>query len=840
MLGIGTLGASSAAYYLDTVASGREDYYLGAGEAAGVWLGAHAGTLGLEGTVEPAALHAVLEGVDPTDGSRLDRARTNRAPGFDLTFSAPKSVSIMHALADSDLSVQVRDAHDRAVVAALGWLERNACVVRRGAGGIHTSPGDGFIAAGFRHRTSRAGDPHLHTHVLVANLTRGPDGHWSALDARHVYALAKTAGYLYEAHLRHDLTTQIGVEWGEVRNGIADIAGVPRPLIDDLSQRRHQILERLDELGWHSARAAQVATLDTRTSKDPNVDVDALALDWQDIAADHGITSETLTALTALTALTTRAAPAPLPTERVREIDEQLAGPDGLTAHASTFDRRHVLQAWCNQLPAGAPIAEVEELADRTLADPAIVQLRRGQASVTMRRTDRRRMEAPSLGARYSTAELLALEQRLLTDSVARATDSVGAVDQRDLVEAIRRHRHLSHEQRRMVRILTTSGRGVDVVIAPAGAGKTTALAAAHDAWHASGYRVIGCAVSARAAHQLQTGAGIRSYTIAAIRQDLANGQAIPPGTVLVVDEAGMAGTRTLAPLLDAAKTARIKIVLVGDPKQLPEIDAGGMLRALDHHIGGIDLKENRRQHEAWEREALTHLREGRAHQALPLYDRHQRITSEPTAHAARACLVHDYLAAYHSGDRVLMIAMHWRDIHELNHRARKQLLDTGYIDGPVLEIAGRDFQPGDRVMTLRNQRRLGITNGTTGTIETVDPNTRTLTMRTDDGTSVALPASYLHADTIVHAYATTIHKAQGTTVDRAFIYADDQLARETAYTAMSRGATENRIYLAHTLAREPDHGHHQALDRRRELTRNLQRSQAQHLAVEHDHGIEL
>ncbi len=834
MLGIGALGASSAAYYLDTVASGREDYYLGAGEAPGVWLGADAATLGLDGTVEPAALHAVLEGIDPRDGARLDRARANRAPGFDLTFSAPKSVSIMHALTNRNIGAQVRDAHDHAVTAALGWLEQNACVVRRGAGGIHTAAGDGFVAAGFRHRTSRAGDPHLHTHVLVANLTRGPDAHWSAFDARHLYALAKTAGYLYEAHLRHDLTAALGLEWGEVRNGIADLAGVPRPLIDDLSQRRHQILERLDELGWHSARAAQVATLDTRTSKDPNLDVNALTVDWRDIAAAHGITSQTLTTLTG------RATAPPLLSRRVREIDEQLAGPDGLTAHASTFDRRHVLQAWCNQLTAGAPISEVEQLADRTLADPAIVQLRGREASVTMKRADRRRMEAPNLGARYSTADLLALEQRLLTDSVKRATESVGAVDHSDLVEAIRRHPHLSHEQRRMVRTLTTSGRGVDVVIAPAGAGKTTALAAARDAWHTAGYRVIGCAVSARAAHQLQTGAGIRSYTIATLRQELAQGQTIPPGTVLVVDEAGMAGTRTLAPLLAAANAARIKTVLVGDPKQLPEIDAGGMLRALDQHIGGIDLKENRRQHEAWEREALTHLREGRAHQALPLYDLHQRITSEPTANAARDHLVHDYLAAYQSGDRVLMVAMRWRDIHELNHRARVLLLAEGQIDGPVLEIGGRDFQPGDRIMTLRNQRRLGITNGTTGTIESVDPKARTLSMRTDEGTAVALPASYLHADTIVHAYATTIHKAQGTTVDRAFIYADDQLARETAYTAMSRGATENRIYLAHSLAKEPDHGHHQTHDARRELTRNLQRSQAQHLAVEHDHGIEL
>jgi conjugative relaxase-like TrwC/TraI family protein len=235
MLGIGVLGASSAAYYLDTVASGREDYYLGSGEAPGVWLGHHAVTLGLDGAVEGEALHAVLEGLEPDSGARLDRARANRTPGFDLTFSAPKSVSIMFALADDEVSAQVRDAHDQAVAASLSWLEHNACVVRRGAGGAVTHAGDGLVAAAFRHRTSRAGDPHLHTHVLVANLTQGPEGHWTALDARHLFALSKTAGHLYEAQLRHELTARLGVEWETVRNGIADLSGIPRTLIENLS-----------------------------------------------------------------------------------------------------------------------------------------------------------------------------------------------------------------------------------------------------------------------------------------------------------------------------------------------------------------------------------------------------------------------------------------------------------------------------------------------------------------------------------------------------------------------------------------------------------------------------
>jgi conjugative relaxase-like TrwC/TraI family protein len=834
MLGIGALGATSAAYYLDTVASGREDYYLDSGEAPGVWLGAHARTLGLEGTVAGPDLHAVLEGLDPASGLRLDRARTNRAPGFDLTFSAPKSVSITHALAGPDMRLQMRDAHDHAVAAALGWLERNACVVRRGAGGIRTAAGDGFVAAGFRHRTSRAGDPHLHTHVLVANLTRGPECHWSALDARHLYALSKTAGHLYEAQLRHNLTVALGVEWTEVRNGIADLAGIPRPLIENLSQRRHQILDRLDELGWRSARAAQVATLDTRTTKDPSVDVDALHVDWQSIAADFGIDTAALQDLIGQVDAT------PTPPAQLGVIEAAMFGPDGLTAHASTFDRRHVIQAWCNEMPAGASIADIERLTAHTLVAPPIAELSGERAGVTMRRADRRRMESPNLGARYSTHDLLALERRLLTESMNRATEGVGTVDHDTLVAALRAHPHLSKEQHRMVGALTTTGRGVDVVIAPAGAGKTTGLAAARDAWTRAGYHVFGCAVAARAAHQLENGAGIPSFTIAALRPELAGSQTFRRNTVLVVDEAGMAGTRTLAPLLDAARASGIKIVIVGDPKQLPEIDAGGLLRGLDHRIGGIDLHQNRRQQHAWERDALTHLREGRADEAIPAYELHGRLNSEPTANQTRARVARDFATAHQRSERVLMLAMRWRDIHELNRRARAILVDAGLVDGPTLEIDGSPYQRGDRVMTLRNARRHGITNGTTGTVEGVDPNAGTLTVRTDDGPTITLPATYLHHTTVVHAYATTVHKAQGITVDRAFIYADDRLARESAYTAMSRGAAENHIYLAHAHAAEPDHGHHQTSDARQELIRNLERSQAQHLATDHDLDVEI
>jgi ATP-dependent exoDNAse (exonuclease V) alpha subunit len=186
------------------------------------------------------------------------------------------------------------------------------------------------------------------------------------------------------------------------------------------------------------------------------------------------------------------------------------------------------------------------------------------------------------------------------------------------------------------------------------------------------------------------------------------------------------------------------------------------------------------------------------------------------------------------------MLAMRWRDVHDLNRLARSLLADAGLLVGPVLNINQRPYQRGDRVMTLKNARRLGIANGTTGIVTEVDTDTRTLTLRTDEGSTVTLPATYVDAGAVVHAYATTIHKAQGITVDRAFIYADDQLARESGYTALSRGAIENRVYLVGAPVIEHDHGHPHTRDPLDRLGRSLERSEAQHLAIDHDVGIEL
>jgi len=267
-------------------------------------------------------------------------------------------------------------------------------------------------------------------------------------------------------------------------------------------------------------------------------------------------------------------------------------------------------------------------------------------------------------------------------------------------------------------------------VVGKAGAGKTFALHAARDAWQASGVRVIGCALAARAAAELHAGAGIDSYTIDALlaaldRPGPAGGLA--HSSVLVVDEAGMVGTRKLARLLDHTERGGAKLVLVGDHHQLPEIDVGGMFRGLVNRLPVVELTDNRRQRQAWERDALDELRGGDPAAAVAVYNGAGRVVVGDTAEAVREQLVSDWWTARTEhdgpGDRGVMIAARVNDVEDLNDRARVRLAAAGELTGPALPAAaGREFQAGDRIVCLRNDRRLGVVNGTRARVTTAEP----------------------------------------------------------------------------------------------------------------------
>src|ERR1700730_6677715 len=244
MLVLGKIAPGQHRYYEQQVAQGADDYYSGRGEAPGEWVGAGAKRLGLSGRVTSEQFSWLIAGLDPRDPDVRLRSsdRDPKIAALDLTFSAPKSVSVLAAVGPDELTRELIVAHEQAIRAALSYLEDTAVQVRRGHDGELVQAGEGLIAAAYRHRMSRALDPQLHTHVVAANMTRGPDGRYTALHGTPLYKAANTAGYLYQAHLRAIPADRLALAWGEVYKGAAELREVPQEVLEEFSKRRREML----------------------------------------------------------------------------------------------------------------------------------------------------------------------------------------------------------------------------------------------------------------------------------------------------------------------------------------------------------------------------------------------------------------------------------------------------------------------------------------------------------------------------------------------------------------------------------------------------------------------
>jgi conjugative relaxase-like TrwC/TraI family protein len=788
----------------------------------------------LEGEVDGDAFRRVLAHADPYTGRRLTDGHSDpKVVGIDATFCAPKSVSLFHALGRGEMSNEVGNAHDAAVRAAVEFYEQ-AAQGRRGKAGITTVEGDGFVAAAYRHRTSRAAEPHLHTHVVIANLVHAAsDGRWSALDGRPVFAWARAVGHLYNAHLRAELTARLGVRWQPICNGVADVDGIDRSTIDVFSTRRRQIEAAMDRAGAHSAKAAQTAAYRTRTPKDLSLDAQTLIGQWRALAARHGLTAASLDGLCEPTV--TRPSVPVLGSSEADAMFEHLASPAGLTAKRSTFDARHVIEAICELLPQGGRVEEVVELAARFLASEHVRVLDGPQLTrpVSLRRGDRRLVPAGDGLCRYTTPEMIQTERHLLGRAVARRFEHTAVVPAAFVDLAIAARPTLAPEQRAMVRGVCVSGDGVDVVRGVAGAGKTYALAAAADAFRAGGHPIVGCALAAKAAARLEDATGIPSMSVDRMLYGLDRGRAaFPVGQVVVVDEAAMVGTRKLHRLLDYAEQWRTKVVLIGDPCQLPEIEAGGAFAALERTLGASEVSNNRRQVEAWERQALQHLRNGDVEAALDLYHGMSRIHETGDT---RDRLVRDWVAARRDSADVVMLAATRAEVDDLNHRARHVLRERGQLGPDVAVIAGRGLAVGDAVLALRNDYPHDLLNGTRLQVTGVDRATRRLRAVDDLDRRVNIDFAYIEAGHLAHAYAMTIHKTQGATVEQAFVLAQPEtFTAELGYTALSRASHGTNLYIDDAITTRETHARQRvqpaAVDR---LTASLRRAMREPLAID-------
>jgi conjugative relaxase-like TrwC/TraI family protein len=795
---VAKLSVGREEYYTRELATDHETYLSGHGESPGRWYGAGATSLlGLHGEASVAGFQAMFEGRDPTTGQLLGRPHgRNAVPAFDVVLRPTKSVSILYGLGDPATGRAVLQAHHAGLAEAVAYLDEQLGA-RRGHGGVQHVSGQGVLAVGYDHRTSREGDPLLHTHLVVANRVQGPDGRWTALDGRDLYRHRLAADAIYRATYQRELVRTLGVEWTVAdTHGNRELQGMPQDLVRRFSKRTDQIDAELDRLATdgqeRTPRLVKWTVQATRKPKEHEAP-DTLYGRWRTEAAEHGVDADTL--VREVTGRTPdRHQDQTVSAEAVGGLFDRLAGTDGLTATASTFARPDVLVALGAGL-AGAGRTQLEALADRFLAERAV-------SVVADRALEERR---------WSTPDLLAVEQRLVENATGRTDEQTAVVSHEAVRDALVAHPTAGADQQAMVRDLCQGGQGVALVVGRAGTGKTFALGIARHVWQLDGYRLLAAAPTGIATMSLQ-GEGFQDVaTCHRLLGDLDRGQEqLNPRTVLVVDEAGMVGSRKLGRLLEHAHQARAKVVLVGDDRQLAAIDAGGGFRALRLRLGASELTENRRQQQAWEREALELVRSGLVEEAVGAYQAHDRVVAADSKPAATLALLQDWWTAYQQADHdpaqeVVVLAARRAEVDRLNTACQELLAARGRLGQERLQVEDRQLAIGDRVVCGKNAiAELGVANGSRGTITALDAQARTLTIRLDgtDGREAILPRSYLDGRgrqernrRVDLAYATTGHRAQGLTRGRALVRLTGTEDVNWLYVQLSRARQETRLY---------------------------------------------
>jgi conjugative relaxase-like TrwC/TraI family protein len=703
------------------------------GEPAGRWESGVSDTLGLSGEVRREELEAVLRGIDPRTGEPLGDLSKKHVAGHDLTFSAPKTVSTVWALATDERRAAISAAHERAVSAGISYLRAHAIHTRLGRGGRERGTADALIAR-FQHSTSRANDPQLHTHCVVANRARGPEGDWRAvdIDLRAVHA----AGAAYRAELARELQAQGFAVTRKNDRGEFELAGPPAELTKAWSKRRGDVLSELRASERAGAAASNLAASVSRREKEnPNRSENFAR--WRAEAGGHGFDAGRVEALARGAARITEAE-----TEPPRLTDAELVGRamGNRVAVDPESLRRTVLQdAVGRERPA-----EALARADRMLAGLERVEREDARGRI---------VEA------YTTRELVERERQMLADAACLATSKNHGLDA-TAIEAQIRRAGLVGQQADMVRHLT-DGRGLANVEGWAGTGKTYTVRQVAEVYERAGYQVRGCAVAGRAAVELKS-AGIEdSTTIARLRIDVDAGRVeLTRRTVLIIDEAGMMGSRDAADLYRRAAAAGAKIIQIGDTKQLAPVEAGAPYRDTVRLHGAFELREVRRQVDEVDREIARFVREQRPEEArAAMQEGGQWHVTPKVAEAVRAT-ARAYADERAAGRDSLMVASLRADVARLNADARAALRECGVIYGddvPLDTKAGElRVAAGDRLMFTERCDALRAVNGTKADVISASPDE--MRLRMDDGRTVTLK---LHSPWEVEAVRERLRTAE-------------------------------------------------------------------------------
>lgn len=807
MISIGNVVSvqDGARYFQEAVTASPADYYAGRGEAAGIWRGQAAAELGLAGPVQREDFVRILGGRHPVTGDELGRHHaTRKNVAFDVTFSLPKSVSLLYALGDDHVQQAVLRALDAGATAAHEYVEAHSAWGRVANAATHEIERirAQLVTAGFVHRTARpvtradgvvTVDPQLHTHLVVASFAKRANGTWGQLHGQPLYAHAAAAGAIGQAATRDVLVRELGVRVLTNPNGTFELEGFAVEQLAEFSQRQKQAMAAAQAAGVTSYAGEKVAVLASRESKsaiEPGTNHFEL---WRDRAAPLGLTPRSVSDL--------------LDQELVRElrwfdVDTAQAvigrDEDGLTSQASVFSRRDLVRALAAHTPLGMRREQIEELADAILTDPTVTtpmvpaQLQGETALEAMQRWCDRGMEL-----HYSTPEVVALERRMLRAAALRGQERTLVIDRERVRAAIAASSTpLTADQRAMVLEVCTSPAGVVVVEGAAGTGKTTAVRLIREIHAGVGVSVVGCAPSNRAAVTLETESGASTITTASLLHRLRDGEHLARGGLVIADECSMLGP-DLAELVIRADQDGAKLVLIGDSAQLQPIDGGALFRSLGDALGRVSLTDVVRQREHWDCEVLMALRAGEAAPLVRRYLEEGRVHDCADEPSRVATIAADWVAATKEGHEVITVARERAAVAQLNAVTREAAVDAGlvartgvhrvcmdHVGNRQLPLGELEFAVGDRVLLVgRTQRQRGLIKGLRGTV-TEAALDGTLTLQTAEQRRLTVPPDYAG---VAHGYAFTAHRAQGATADITLVHGSDAADRHWQYVALSR-----------------------------------------------------
>ncbi len=807
----------------------QSEYYTGAekGEPAGKW-GEGAEKIGIDPSrpLDAYTLDQVMMGWKP-NGEKLqqnaltpqmlaenEQARKDKKEpshqmrvGMDLTFSAPKSVSVLWANASPELREQISKAQADAVAEAMRYL-RDRVETRTGKKGEHREKPAALIYATFEHCDTREKDPNLHTHTVLSNAVIREDGKTSAIDQNGLYVHKLAAGTTYRAHLAQQLRGMgFKVEADKDNDGIFQVAGMDKDLEKHFSKRSEQIKAKVKETGWDSAQSRRNHAGSTRKAKE-EIDRPALFERWQAESAARGFDASKIDALK-------EANPEPFTMPSTAKIL------DRLTENESFFEVKDLEQVLAEF--GQYQDFDREKMRDEILASPECAKRVwvNERTITTKNKKDKDKPDVRTVQTTatvYTSQALIDLEKNALDSAASRATETrhhLPAATVAATIQGIEEAAgfQLRDEQREAVEHLTQKSGGVAILRGLAGTGKTTALKAVSEAFKAEGYRVHGATISAQAAGILAKETGLKAATIAQTLIDLDKGKTtLTEKSVLLIDEGGMVGSRDFARLQKHADAAGAKLIAVGDERQLQAIASGGIFEALQRHAGiaTADLKTITRQQDAQDREASKLLYEGRAEEALKIYEAKGQIKTHQNRDSLMIQLAKDFANDPSAIDQKMIVAATKTEARLLNEQTREELKAAGQLDrdtGALFENGDGDtleMSKGDRIIFKKNNLSRGIVNNLRGTVKECHQQGEhsILKIECDDGkTREVNTEDYPH---LRHGYAITGHASQGATIQKSFVLFNRGASDLSwGYVAMTRH--KDRVNLYATEADRPD-----------------------------------